>query len=67
MGAEISMNLKKNPSIRTIYGLAVLVLMPSAVFADPIVPEKTAFEYSDSLKNRCSFKNNKPEKCISQE
>ena len=61
------MILKKNSSIRTIYGLAVLVLVPSAVFAEPIVQEKTAFEYSDSLKNRCLGKNNKPEKCLSQQ
>ena len=67
MGIEISMILKKNSSIRTIYGLAVLVLVPSAVFAEPIVQEKTAFEYSDSLKNRCLGKNNKPEKCLSQQ
>ena len=67
MGTEISMILKKNSSIRAIYGLAVLVLVPSAVFAEPIVQEKTAFEYSDSLKNRCLGKNNKPENCLSQQ
>ena len=67
MEIEISMILKKNSSIRTIYGLAVLVLAPSAVFAEPIVQEKTDFEYSDSLKNRCLGKNNKPEKCLSQQ
>ena len=67
MRTEISMILKKNSSIRTIYGLAVLVLVPSAVFAEPIVQEKTAFEYSDSLKNRCLGKSNKPEKCLSQQ
>ena len=61
------MTLKKNSSIRNIYGLAVLVLVPSAVFAEPIVQEKTAFEYSDSLKNRCLGKNNKPENCLSQQ
>jgi len=61
------MTLKKNSSIRNIYGLAVLVLVPSAVFAEPIVQEKTAFEYSDSLKNRCLGKNYKPEKCLSQQ
>ena len=67
MGTEISMILKKNSSIRAIYGLAVLVLVPSAVFAEPIVQEKTAFEYPDSLKNRCLGKNNKPEICLSQQ
>ena len=61
------MILKKNSSIRTIYGLAVLVLVPSAVFAEPIVQERTAFEYPDSLKNRCLRKNNKPEKCLTQQ
>ena len=61
------MTLKKNSSIRNIYGLAVLVLVPSAVFAEPIVQEKTAFEYPDSLKNRCLSKNNKPEICFSQQ
>ena len=61
------MILKKNSSIRAIYGLAVLVLVPSAVFAEPIVQEKTAFEYPDSLKNRCLGKNNKPEICLSQQ
>ena len=61
------MILKKNPSILTIYGLALLSLVPSAVFAEPIVQEKTAFEYSNSLKNRCLDKNNKPEKCLNQQ
>ena len=61
------MILKKNSTIPTIYGLALLGLIPSAVFAEPIVKEKTAFEYSDSLKNRCLGKNNKPEKCLSQQ
>jgi len=64
---EISMILKKNSTIPTIYGLALLGLIPSAVFAEPIVKEKTAFEYSDSLKNRCLGKNNKLEKCLSQQ
>ena len=67
MRIEISMILKKNSSIRTIYGLAVLVLVPSAVFAEPIVQERTAFGYPDHLKNRCLGKNNKPEKCLSQQ
>ena len=67
MSIEISMILKKNSTIPTIYGLALLGLIPSAVFAEPIVKEKTAFEYSDSLKNRCLGKNNKPEKCLSQQ
>tara|TARA_Y100000589_G_scaffold103918_1_gene98255 strand:+ start:208 stop:1389 length:1182 start_codon:yes stop_codon:yes gene_type:complete len=61
------MILKKNSTIPTIYGLALLGLIPSAVFAESIVKEKTAFEYSDSLKNRCLGKNNKPEKCLSQQ
>ena len=67
MSIEISMILKKNSTIPTIYGLALLGLIPSAVFAEPIVKEKTAFEYSDSLKNRCLGKNNKLEKCLSQQ
>ncbi len=67
MGTEISMILKRNSSIRAIYGLTVLVLVPSTVFAEPIVQEKTAFEYPDSLKNRCLGKNNKLEKCLSQQ
>ena len=61
------MILKKNPSILTIYGLALLSLVPSAVFAEPIVQEKTAFEYSNTLKDRCLDKNNKPEKCLNQQ
>ena len=66
MRTEISMILKKNSSIRN-FGFALLGLVPSAVFAEPIVQEKTAFEYSDSLKNRCLGKNNKPENCLSQQ
>ena len=66
MSIEISMILKKNSSIHT-FGLALLGLVPSTVFAEPIVQEKTAFQYSDSLKNRCLGKNNKLEKCLSQE
>ena len=58
---------KKNSSIPTIYGLALLGLIPSWVFAEPIVQENTAFEYSDSLKNKCLGKNNTPEKCLSQQ
>ena len=66
MSIEISMILKKKSSIHT-FGLALLGLVPSAVFAEPIVQEKTAFQYSDSLKNRCLGKNNKPENCLSQQ
>ena len=66
MSIEISMILKKKSSIHT-FGLALLGLVPSAVFAEPIVQEKTAFQYSDSLKNRCLGKNNKLEKCLSQQ
>ena len=66
MSIEISMILKKKSSIHT-FGLALLGLVPSAVFAEPIVQEKTAFQYSDSLKNRCRSKNNKLEKCLSQQ
>ena len=58
---------KRNSSIPAIYGWALLGLIPSIVFAEPIIQEKTAFEYSDSLKNRCLVKNNKPEKCLSQQ
>ena len=49
---------KKNSFIPTIYGLTLLGLIPSSVFAEPIVQENTAFEYSDSLKNKCLVKNN---------
>ena len=58
---------KKNSSIPTIYGLALLGLIPSSVFAEPIVQENTAFEYSDSLKNKCLGKNSTSEKCLSQQ
>ena len=58
---------KKNSSIPTIYCLALLGLIPSAVFAEPIVQENKAFEYSDSLKNKCLGKNSTPEKCLSQQ
>jgi len=58
---------KKNYSILTIYGLALLGLIPSSVFAEPIVQENTAFEYSDSLNNKCLGKNNTPETCLSQQ
>ena len=61
------MILKKNSSIPTIYGFALLGLIPSSVFAEPIVQENSAFEYSDSLKNKCLGKNNTPEKCLSQQ
>ena len=61
------MILKKNSSIPAIYGLSLLGLIPSIVFAEPIIQEKTAFEYSDSLKNRCLMKKNKPEKCLSKQ
>ncbi len=66
MSIEISMILKKNSSIHT-FSFALLGLVPSAVFAEPIIQEKTAFQYSDSLKNRCLGKNNKFEKCLSQQ
>ena len=58
---------KKNSSIPTIYCLALLGLIPSAVFAEPIVQENKAFEYSDSQKNKCLGKNSTPEKCLSQQ
>ena len=58
---------KKNSSIPAIYSWALLGLLPSIVFAEPIIQEKTAFEYSDSLKNRCLVKNINPEKCLSQQ
>ena len=61
------MTLKRNSSIPAIYCWALLGLIPSIVFAEPIIQEKTAFEYSDSLKNRCLGKNNKPENCLSQQ
>ena len=59
------MILKRNSSINAIYGWALLGLIPNIVFAEPIIQEKTAFEYSDSLKNRCLEKNNTPDKCLS--
>ena len=56
-----------NFTISAIYGWALLGLIPSIVFAEPIIQEKTAFKYSDSLKNRCLVKNINPEKCLSQQ